>query len=1265
MCEGAGVEATLHAFFLAACLGVVIEYRLREPQPDRGVSDWALILSRFVARRPLRVIAAVGGYCAFLGVLAFVDVECGGWRPLRLVTDLAAYARQDDVASYNLANLEAAQDASEARGACSGYSRSRQRHRYLEAAGLKHRRLSSSGVVEDLKLFYAARPRPGNVIVDKSIIDARNLERKIVSHNKFDDHCWTTYRSSGPDRYCADAAVRSAADPYFDDEGALLDVAAVTAELARSDLGAHFFDVNFGLFHQASNVSKTEMYFSITDRDDFRRWAEKYLLETLEAASTKDTRVCWLNHDINDYEVEVAVWHDGLLAIAALAFVYVAMIVHTRSPFLATVAMGQILMSVPVGLYLHRAVFGFEVTYVLNFLGLFIIAGIGCDDSFLIFDVFKHELDRGVARSLPELLAETYRKAGASMAITSLSSAASFFANAVSTLPAIRSFGVFCGTLILVNWVLDVTVFPACLVLRSRFLESSPAAVVVRAGQESEIPNFKGSFLGRFPLVSADFWTSDHLSERSRSVNAFFWSARARNTHVEATLNLSCPAQVVVEGQDDVAVASSVELVTRDSGGADLVAEDVRPDDENPLRPAPGAWGRVSVVVATPYDLGEAFAKFKSWAAVDQCFGKTLPRTVRRFHRPILVLCAGLLALAVTGAVLKTEADDEPPRFFLKSHNLGLVYDLEDDYFASTTRSASFSKRGTADVDVEAPTPAPTAPAPTPDPAPAPTPAPSARPSTAEPTRLPAPAPTHGPTLSRAPAGTAHPTKTPTVAPSAAPDPTPAPTRSLPPPSPAPVVRTPAPVATPAPTACDADAVCGGRGDCETVAGLADGARLCHCYAGFYGPTCQFDEARELDASAMLSLDVAYGLAKRPGKATSRHRGGKPRYRSFDLADRDVQEFVLETCRLAKATDSLRVRARNTVCVLEIFESEFLEPRGMALPLSPRDFERHLNTFAKSRVLLDGASIDHWVGFDCDTGDVAWLRDRFTLADREDSDVADRSKLFKKWRDFLDDRGDARPEGVSKPIMASEDEVMTSLEANIVRSSVIAALVSVACAFGCVLLLTRALFHTCLILAVVVWEMALLTAFMTAGLKWSIGIIEAISLSIFVGVSVDYVLHVDQAFRFHAAFAHLVAGEAEPTPAARLAHLAAALAEVGAPVFAAAFTTFASAVFLLFCLILPFKKLGIMICAHTALSAAAALIVLPAVLFVVPQRRVSPARPNDNGGAAFELPVVMAEEAPPAVDDAPPDDDAAAKKVADDAARAAAAAGEDPDEHKS
>ena len=45
---------------------------------------------------------------------------------------------------------------------------------------------------------------------------------------------------------------------------------------------------------------------------------------------------------------------------------------------------------------------------------------------------------------------------------------------------------------------------------------------LVRAAKGCEIPNFKGSYLGRFPLVLADFWTSDHLSERSRRVDVLF-----------------------------------------------------------------------------------------------------------------------------------------------------------------------------------------------------------------------------------------------------------------------------------------------------------------------------------------------------------------------------------------------------------------------------------------------------------------------------------------------------------------------------------------------------------------------------------------------------------------------------------------------------------------------------------------------------------------------------------------------------------------------
>ena len=73
-------------------------------------------------------------------------------------------------------------------------------------------------------------------------------------------------------------------------------------------------------------------------------------------------------------------------------------------------------------------------------------------------------------------------------------------------------------------------IFPEDSVIGDEDLEPFFAGLALtRAGKESEIPNFKGSDLGRFPLVSADFWTSDHLSERSRSMDAFS-GTRARGT---------------------------------------------------------------------------------------------------------------------------------------------------------------------------------------------------------------------------------------------------------------------------------------------------------------------------------------------------------------------------------------------------------------------------------------------------------------------------------------------------------------------------------------------------------------------------------------------------------------------------------------------------------------------------------------------------------------------------------------------------------------
>ena len=88
-------------------------------------------------------------------------------------------------------------------------------------------------------------------------------------------------------------------------------------------------------------------------------------------------------------------------------------------------------------------------------------------------------------------------------------------------------------------------------------LVGGAARVRPRAGKGCEIiPSLRGSLdFGRFPLVSADFWTSDRLSERSRRVDPFTGTrARARNTHVEATLNHPLPAQVHPAARANVAL---------------------------------------------------------------------------------------------------------------------------------------------------------------------------------------------------------------------------------------------------------------------------------------------------------------------------------------------------------------------------------------------------------------------------------------------------------------------------------------------------------------------------------------------------------------------------------------------------------------------------------------------------------------------------------------------------------------------------------------
>merc|ERR1712138_59660 len=75
-----------------------------------------------------------------------------------------------------------------------------------------------------------------------------------------------------------------------------------------------------------------------------------------------------------------------------MGLVFAALIAHMRSPVLSIVAMGQVLVSIPVAQYFYLRVFDVYVIYLLNFLSVFIVAGIGADDAFLFFDTLAQTM---------------------------------------------------------------------------------------------------------------------------------------------------------------------------------------------------------------------------------------------------------------------------------------------------------------------------------------------------------------------------------------------------------------------------------------------------------------------------------------------------------------------------------------------------------------------------------------------------------------------------------------------------------------------------------------------------------------------------------------------------------------------------------------------------------------------------------------------------------------------------------------------------------
>jgi len=276
-----------------------------------------------------------------------------------------------------------------------------------------------------------------------------------------------------------------------------------------------------------------------------------------------------------------------------------------------------------------------------------------------------------------------------------------------------------------------------------------------------------------------------------------------------------------------------------------------------------------------------------------------------------------------------------------------------------------------------------------------------------------------------------------------------------------------------------------------------------------------------------------------------------------------TQTWLKDVCNAANADTALKIRGEEDYppCWITAFESFVLANGGM-FP-TDRNISEALQAFMHNEDVTklgydEGAVTD---GEDF-AGRVNLVVFRFKINVGTTSSSDERREMREKWTDFVRKQNDQAPSsGVARILMVSSSWTTLELETQVLPStlaafagSMVITGVAVSVFTGNVILAT----YVCINIMLVV---CLLAGFLLNVQAYEFGVVEAIGATVFVGLSVDYCLHLTHAYSE-------APGE---DSAAKVKH---ALIFMGPSIMGGALTTIAGTAFLLPCKILLFQKLG-------------------------------------------------------------------------------------------
>ncbi|KAJ3437166.1 sterol-sensing domain [Anaeramoeba flamelloides] len=326
--------------------------------------------------------------------------------------------------------------------------------------------------------FYYECTDCDNLITEEHLERIYKFEQKILNNKEYPKYCLRMLNSEE----CIPRT--SFLDYFYEDGEQIADLQAGARNLYNNEQDRReYCDKNFNAETLKCKFMSSGFGFGgplegYKNKDDrtseqekkFEDWIINFLPDLAEETNTDNFEILYLGNGITMKAINDLILHDTLLINISLVLVYIYTFIHTKTIVLTLLGIFHVMLSLPMSYFFYTAILGVEWFSMLNFLSLFVVLGIGCDDLFIMLDAWrqsKHQ-SQEVSKNKFTRMNWAYNRASITMLITTITSTGAFFGNIASTIPPIRYFGIFTGMAIVFNYLLVITWFPAVIVIWSR-----------------------------------------------------------------------------------------------------------------------------------------------------------------------------------------------------------------------------------------------------------------------------------------------------------------------------------------------------------------------------------------------------------------------------------------------------------------------------------------------------------------------------------------------------------------------------------------------------------------------------------------------------------------------------------------------------------------------------------------------------------------------------------------------------------------------------